>query len=97
MMIIIIYSTEFLNTDKLKLSTNTLKYCLTLEQKSSTCVLCHVPKRKIILTKNRKAFLSDSHKLNGASIFKKLQRPFLPFPSPTSQAPKGPYGPLICA
>ena len=89
-MIIIIYSTEFLNTDKLKLSTNTLKYCLTLEQKSSTCVLCHVPKRKIILTKNRKAFLSDSHKLNGASIFKKLQRPCLPFPSPTSQAPKCP-------
>lgn len=90
MIIIIIHSTEFLNTVILKLSTNTLKYCLSLEQKSSTCVLCRVPKREIILTKNRKAFLSDSHKLNGASLFKKLQRSFLPFPSPMPHAPKGP-------
>lgn len=45
---------------------------------------------KVILTKNRKAFLPDSYKLNGVSLFKKLQRPFLPFPTPTARAPKAP-------
>lgn len=45
----------------------------------------HMCDTLIIITKNRRAFLQDSHKLNVVPIFEKL-----PLPSPNQGAPKAP-------